>query len=223
MKPSIARDQPMVDEWLAQMPVDVVRRRIAEIESELRVLRGVARSRRVALRRLSPQRAAILAILREHPDGTSPQLVTREMNKRGLDVDMNAVQTNMSRMVTRGQIRRVGHGIYVCGRELPATALLCCTVCHGDGEIRVAGLSVSSFSGVPVVDPQEERSERCPACSGTGVEVVEWCQRCKGEGTIVKDGPHNDEYDNQFPCPDCTMDRTALRGTGRARTASADG
>jgi transposase-like protein len=42
----------------------------------------------------------------------------------------------------------------------------------------------------------------------------ERCPRCRGKGTIVKDGPHRDEYDSHHPCPRCTSDRTALRGTG---------
>lgn len=42
----------------------------------------------------------------------------------------------------------------------------------------------------------------------------ERCPRCQGKGTIVKDGPHDDEYDSQYPCPRCTTDRTALKGTG---------
>jgi hypothetical protein len=42
----------------------------------------------------------------------------------------------------------------------------------------------------------------------------ERCPRCKGKGTIVRDGPSEWEYDNMFPCPRCTTDRTALKGTG---------
>jgi transposase-like protein len=40
------------------------------------------------------------------------------------------------------------------------------------------------------------------------------CPRCNGKGTIVKDGPHDDEYDSHYPCPRCTTDRIALKGTG---------
>ena len=40
------------------------------------------------------------------------------------------------------------------------------------------------------------------------------CPTCHGKGTVVKDGPHELEYDSHYPCPACTTDRTALRGTG---------
>ena len=51
-----------------------------------------------------------------------------------------------------------------------------------------------------------------PALSALG----DTCPRCKGKGTVIKDGPSEYEYDNQWPCPECTTDRTALKGTGRA-------
>ena len=40
------------------------------------------------------------------------------------------------------------------------------------------------------------------------------CPTCRGKGTVVKNGPSEWEYDNQYPCPTCTTDRTALKGTG---------
>lgn len=45
----------------------------------------------------------------------------------------------------------------------------------------------------------------------------ERCPRCQGKGTVVKYGPHRDEYDSHYPCPRCTTDRTALKVTGPAR------
>jgi transposase-like protein len=48
------------------------------------------------------------------------------------------------------------------------------------------------------------------------------CPTCGGKGTIVKDGPHPDEYDNQYPCQTCTTSRTALRGTGLVADMSVD-
>ncbi len=48
------------------------------------------------------------------------------------------------------------------------------------------------------------------------------CPRCAGKGTIVKDGPHPDEYDSAWPCPTCTTDRTAPRGTGLVADMSVD-
>jgi DnaJ-class molecular chaperone len=42
----------------------------------------------------------------------------------------------------------------------------------------------------------------------------ERCPRCQGKGTIVRDGPSEHEYDSHFPCPRCTVDRTAPKGTG---------
>lgn len=29
------------------------------------------------------------------------------------------------------------------------------------------------------------------------------CPKCGGRGTVVKNGPHDDEYDSHFPCSDC--------------------
>lgn len=40
------------------------------------------------------------------------------------------------------------------------------------------------------------------------------CPRCKGKGTVVKNGPSEHEYDSAAPCPLCTIDRTALKGPG---------
>lgn len=50
--------------------------------------------------------------------------------------------------------------------------------------------------------------------------TMERCPRCKGRGTIVKNGPHDDEYDSAFPCPRCTTNRTALGGSGWVPVAS---
>lgn len=43
-----------------------------------------------------------------------------------------------------------------------------CPKCHGDGTIEVAGESVSPFSGVRVIDPQETVTDKCWRCRGTG-------------------------------------------------------
>jgi transposase-like protein len=50
----------------------------------------------------------------------------------------------------------------------------------------------------------------------------ERCPRCGGKGTVVKYGPHDDEYDSRYPCPRCTKDRTALKGTGWVVMAKMD-
>jgi DnaJ-class molecular chaperone len=42
----------------------------------------------------------------------------------------------------------------------------------------------------------------------------ERCPTCQGKGTIVKDGSSEWEYDSHYPCPRCTTDHTADRGTG---------
>jgi len=122
------------EDWLAAMPVTDVRRRIMELEQELGLMRvllaqhdqdrpsepssspvvrervsspaGAAR-RRGTGSRVSPEREAILNVLREHPDGMSPVGVAREIGK-----EPNPVQTNMSRMTKAGMIVRVGTGLY---------------------------------------------------------------------------------------------------------------
>jgi hypothetical protein len=128
------------EDWLAAMPVKDVRRRIAELEQELGLMRvllaqhdqgsrpsepssspvvrepvsspsGLAR-RRGRGSRVSPEREAILNVLREHPDGMSPVDVARQIGK-----EPNPVQTNMSRMTKAGMIVRVGTGQY----RLPPT------------------------------------------------------------------------------------------------------
>jgi hypothetical protein len=128
------------EDWLAAMPVKDVRRRIAELEQELGLMRillaqhdqgsrpsepssspvvrepvsspsGVA-PRRGRGSRVSPEREAILNVLREHPDGMSPVGVARQIGK-----EPNPVQTNMSRMTKAGMIVRVGTGQY----RLPST------------------------------------------------------------------------------------------------------
>lgn len=43
-----------------------------------------------------------------------------------------------------------------------------CWRCQGDGSVAVPGYSLNPYSGTRVVDPQEETSERCDICHGTG-------------------------------------------------------
>src|SRR3954452_8558979 len=107
--------------WLAAMPIDDVRRRIGQLERELDVLKLLeaqhhgARDRPVRLsdsdpvppvvqqpafstRRLSPQRMAIIRLIRDHPHGLGPNDVAQQ-----LGVEPNAAQTTMSRMVSAGE------------------------------------------------------------------------------------------------------------------------
>lgn len=129
------------EDWLAAMPVEDVRRRIGELERELELLRVLDRQHRQEVRpstpppstsvspapkpaqkvprtgrghRLSPERAAILDVIRRHPDGMAPVEVARALGK-----EPNPIQTNLSRMVTAGMIVRVGTGRYRLPPEQP--------------------------------------------------------------------------------------------------------
>jgi hypothetical protein len=124
------------EDWLAAMPVEDVRNRIAEIERELELLRVLDRKHRQGVRpstpspsvavpapadshppqkmlrtgrgpRLSPERRAILEVIRRNPDGMAPVEVARALGKAP-----NPIQTNMSRMVQANMIVRVGTGRY---------------------------------------------------------------------------------------------------------------
>ena len=44
-----------------------------------------------------------------------------------------------------------------------------CPRCMGEGQITQQGYSLNPYSGMRVVDPQEEREVRCPMCLGEGV------------------------------------------------------
>ncbi len=46
------------------------------------------------------------------------------------------------------------------------------------------------------------------------LEQGEPCAQCHGVGTIEKNGPHDLEFDSHFPCPTCTNDPRASKGTG---------
>lgn len=117
-----------LDAWLQAMPVDDVRARIAELERELARLRlllaevpkpapkptkaTASAPRRKAApgrkrsRRLSPERQAILAIVREHPNGVAPADVARRLGKHG-----GTVQAAMWRMANDQQLVNV-NGLY---------------------------------------------------------------------------------------------------------------
>lgn len=43
-----------------------------------------------------------------------------------------------------------------------------CPKCHGDGELRAEGYSLSPSSGVLTPDPQAETFYRCDLCDGSG-------------------------------------------------------
>jgi len=64
-------------------------------------------------RRRSPQRDAILGVLRERPHGASPQEIATLLDKD----DTNSVGTNLSRMAKTGMVIRVSTGLY----KLPPT------------------------------------------------------------------------------------------------------
>jgi hypothetical protein len=124
------------EDWLATMPVEDVRHRIADLERELEVMRVLERRHRLTApspstsmpppadsppvtpprgargRRLSPERTAIIDVLRQHPDGMAPVEVASALGK-----ETNPIQTNMSRMTKAGMIVRVGTGQY----RLPPT------------------------------------------------------------------------------------------------------
>jgi Fe2+ or Zn2+ uptake regulation protein len=59
------------------------------------------------VRRLSPEREAILAALSQHADGASPQDIAHALGKPA-----NAVQTNLSRMTEANMVVRVSTGLY---------------------------------------------------------------------------------------------------------------
>lgn len=127
------------EDWLAAMPVEDVRRRIAQLERELELLRVLDRGYQQEVRpstpspsasvppthkpaqkvsrvgrgqRLSPERVAILDVIRRNPEGMAPVEVARALGK-----EPNPIQTNLSRMVQAGMIVRVGTGRY----RLPPT------------------------------------------------------------------------------------------------------
>jgi hypothetical protein len=139
-----------LDTWLAAMPVQDVDRRIRELERELEVLRvlkrrhdereqvtaplrrmqeagidplGAIRPKKRA-RRLSPERAAILRLIRDNPTGMSPAEVTAGLQQQGVDADQNAIQTTMSRMARDEQLLRVEHGRYKLPPHIPVASLL---------------------------------------------------------------------------------------------------
>lgn len=122
------------EDWFAAMPVEDVRRRIADLEQELEVMRVLERrhgkgARQVTLSsarsprpeitqrdvldragrtyRVSPERQAITDVIRQSPDGMSPVEVARALGK-----EPNPIQTNMSRMTRAGMLVRVGQALY---------------------------------------------------------------------------------------------------------------
>jgi hypothetical protein len=131
-----------LDAWLAAMPVKDVQERIKVLERELEVLRTLERQHRQragapeppqpvparfygggkavpvgkkrARRRVSPERTAIIEVLREHPEGMSPRDITAALQERGGTSDQNAIQTLLSRMSTAEppQVVRVEYGRY---------------------------------------------------------------------------------------------------------------
>lgn len=129
--------------WLAAMPVEAVQARIRELETELAGLRTLERQHKTrnrqeqvtdsravttqapqSRRRLSPQREAILEVIAQHPDGVGPAHVWRTLVEGGMEIESNAVQTNMSRMVQAGLIRRLGQGLYTVASNTPTPSLL---------------------------------------------------------------------------------------------------
>jgi len=128
--------------WLAAMPVDDVRRRIAQLEQELAGLRALVvqkeqrapapEPRRHVItgaqlarhRKLSRERKLILDVVQGHPDGASPRAVAEALRERGLNVRDNAVQTNMGRMVEAGQLVRLDKGRYRIPEGPPPNGLL---------------------------------------------------------------------------------------------------
>jgi hypothetical protein len=137
------------EQWLAQMPREGVRQRIAQLERELEILRqlerlpipssgGTAPSRPTSLspsrpvtastptasgtgrRKLSPERQAILDAVRERPEGMAPVEVARHLGRD----NPNPIQTNMSRMVNAGLLVRVAQGRYqLADQPAPASLL----------------------------------------------------------------------------------------------------
>jgi hypothetical protein len=118
-------------EWLAAMPVKDVRGRIAELEKELEVLRLLDRQHRqqnregtkightVRRRSLSPERTAIIELIRSDPEGLSPSDVAQ-----ALGLSTNAAQTTLSRMVQANQLVRVEQGRYRLPAHVPAADVL---------------------------------------------------------------------------------------------------
>jgi predicted transcriptional regulator of viral defense system len=78
--------------------------------------RGLSRPERHRGRRA--QREAIIRLIRDHPEGLGPNDVAR-----ALDMEPNAAQTTMSRMVSAGQLLRVEQGRYRLPAHVPADLL----------------------------------------------------------------------------------------------------
>ncbi len=69
---------------------------------------------------MSPERQAIIDVIRQNPDGMSPVEVARALGK-----EPNPIQTNMSRMVKAEMLVRVGHSLYrLPGQSAPVNDLL---------------------------------------------------------------------------------------------------
>jgi len=76
-------------------------------------------------RRLSPERAAIIRLIEQNPQGMSPTDVWRRLTADGdATVKQNAVQTTMGRMVQAGQLLRVEQGRYRLPSQVPGGTLL---------------------------------------------------------------------------------------------------
>lgn len=150
-----------LDAWLQAMPVEDVRARIGELERELARLRLLladapepARKRakataprpkaangRKRARRLSPERKAILAVVREHPGGVAPADVARRLGKHN-----GTVQAAMWRMANDEQLVSAD-GLY---RLPPTTATEDAVPSNGNATMP---LDQSSGSEVEAMNP----------------------------------------------------------------------
>jgi hypothetical protein len=88
------------------------------LEAVGRATDAVARATGAAL---TPERRAIVDIVRVCGGAASPQQVSDELNRAGKDTNPAAVQTTMSRMVDRGQLARGDRrGLYTLPGDTPS-------------------------------------------------------------------------------------------------------
>jgi hypothetical protein len=119
------------EEWLGAMSLYELDSHIQEAEERLRFLKQ-ARELRLRMvpppasklsavpeppkprrtRKLSPQRVAIIDVMRHKPGGMSPKQIGDALEVHGKGMGGNALQTSLTRMVRQGLLTRPGPATY---------------------------------------------------------------------------------------------------------------